>query len=136
MARNLVKKGVNLKTFDSSSEARNLFENCTESLEDLAKNSNFVITMLPNSTIVREVYEGNGGVFAHAKKGTVMIDCSTIEHDVARDLASKAKSGGFSMIDAPVSGGICIVTSNIFYVLRHSGSGARNFDDNGWRIKN
>jgi len=64
-----------------------------------------VITMLPAGPQVREVYLGNGGVLGRARKGALLIDCSTIDVDTARAVAAAAREAGFAMLDAPVSGG-------------------------------
>jgi 3-hydroxyisobutyrate dehydrogenase len=64
-----------------------------------------VITMLPAGPQVREVYLGNAGVLGRARKGALLIDCSTIDVDTARLVAAAAREAGFDMVDAPVSGG-------------------------------
>lgn len=45
-------------------------------------------------------------MFKHAKKGTILLDCSTIDPVASKNLGNEAKSLGFHMIDAPVSGGV------------------------------
>ena len=50
--------------------------------------------------------QGDDGVFKHAKKGTILLDCSTIDPVASKNLSNEAKSLGFHMIDAPVSGGV------------------------------
>jgi 3-hydroxyisobutyrate dehydrogenase len=55
---------------------------------------------------VREVYTSAGGVLAGAKKDALLIDCSTIDVETARDVAKAASAAGFAMLDAPVSGGV------------------------------
>ena len=62
--------------------------------------------MLPAGKHVHQVYFGNDGVTAHAKPGTLFLDCSTIAVEEARDAAAKAAEAGFSYMDAPVSGGV------------------------------
>jgi 3-hydroxyisobutyrate dehydrogenase len=64
-----------------------------------------VITMLPAGPQVREVYLGNGGVLGRARRGALLIDCSTIDVETARAVATAAREAGFAMLDAPVSGG-------------------------------
>ena len=44
-------------------------------------------------------------MFAHAKPGTLIIDFSSIRPDVTTELAEQARSQGFRLLDAPVSGG-------------------------------
>jgi 3-hydroxyisobutyrate dehydrogenase len=65
-----------------------------------------VITMLPAGPDVRAVYLGNGGVLGRARKDALLIDCSTIDVETARDVAADAADAGFDMLDAPVSGGV------------------------------
>jgi len=65
-----------------------------------------VITMLPAGQHVRDVYLGTVGIVATANPGTLLIDCSTIDVDTARAVASAADAKGLFMVDAPVSGGV------------------------------
>jgi 3-hydroxyisobutyrate dehydrogenase len=44
-------------------------------------------------------------VIANAKKGALLIDCSTIDVHSARTLAASAEEQGLAMVDAPTSGG-------------------------------
>jgi 3-hydroxyisobutyrate dehydrogenase len=46
------------------------------------------------------------GLFAGIKEGTLLIDTSTIDPSVARQVAAKAAEYKSSMVDAPVSGGV------------------------------
>jgi 3-hydroxyisobutyrate dehydrogenase len=55
---------------------------------------------------VRAVYLDNGGVLGRARKDALLIDCSTIDVETARDVAADAADAGFDMLDAPVSGGV------------------------------
>lgn len=45
-------------------------------------------------------------VFQAARPGTLLVDCSTIDPNVAAEVAKSASEKGFSMVDAPVSGGV------------------------------
>jgi len=65
-----------------------------------------VITMLPAGPQVRAVYLGPEGIIAKAKKGALLIDCSTIDVETARLVTEEAKKAGLDMLDAPVSGGV------------------------------
>ncbi|HKU95190.1 MAG TPA: 3-hydroxyisobutyrate dehydrogenase [Vineibacter sp.] len=73
------------------------------SIAEAVKGAEVVITMLPAGKHVREVYEGT--VIGAAAKGTLFIDCSTIDVDSARAVATAAAKAGMDMVDAPVSGG-------------------------------
>ena len=64
-----------------------------------------IITMLPAGPQVRAVYLGPDGIIAKAKKGALLVDCSTIDVETARLVAEEARKAGLEMLDAPVSGG-------------------------------
>ena len=47
------------------------------------------------------------GIFKNAKKGSLIIDCSTIDPIATRSLSEEAKQKyNIDLIDAPVSGGV------------------------------
>jgi len=110
MASNLLRSGKAVHVFDTSAKAIGVAVErgamAAGSIAELAEDVDVVITMLPNPAIVRSVVAGPDGVLAHAKDGTLLIECSTSDPQTARDLESMAQSSGKVMIDAPVSGGV------------------------------
>jgi 2-hydroxy-3-oxopropionate reductase len=64
-----------------------------------------LITMLPDSPQVRDVYLGPDGAFEALRPGWLAIDMSSITPSTSRDLAVLATAAGAEMLDAPVSGG-------------------------------
>lgn len=62
-----------------------------------------VITMLPAGPSVRRVYAEE--ILPNAPRSALLVDCSTIDVESARAVATQAKAGGFRFADAPVSGG-------------------------------
>ena len=64
-----------------------------------------LITMLPDSPQVLEVYLGANGAFEALRPDWLVIDMSSIDPAVSRDLAQRASAAGAEMLDAPVSGG-------------------------------
>jgi len=109
MVRNLIRAGHYLKVFDLSEEAINFAVQsgaaASQSVKEAASGVDFVVTMLPVGTNVKEVFM-NDGVIAAADAGTIMIDSSTIDIETAQATYAAAKAAGFDMIDAPVSGGV------------------------------
>jgi 2-hydroxy-3-oxopropionate reductase len=71
----------------------------------VAARADVVITMLPTSPVVSEVMLGPGGVFEGVREGSLVMDMSTIDPAVSRELAEEARARGAQMLDAPVSGG-------------------------------
>jgi 3-hydroxyisobutyrate dehydrogenase len=108
MATNLVKAGHEVVAFDLSADAlqKAVDAGCTAagSASDTVDGSDALVTMLPAGQHVRDVYERH--VFKWAKPGMVLIDCSTIDVQSARDVGQLASGKGFNMVDAPVSGGV------------------------------
>jgi 2-hydroxy-3-oxopropionate reductase len=72
---------------------------------DLARQCDVVITMLPDTPDVELVVGGQNGVAEGVKRGSVVIDMSSISPVAAKRLATLVASKGATMLDAPVSGG-------------------------------
>jgi 3-hydroxyisobutyrate dehydrogenase len=110
MARNLLKAGHKVTVSDPSAEnvARLTGQGAGQaaSAGALADGSDIIVSMLPSGKELRAVYLGDKGVIAHAKPGTLLIDCSTTDVDSARAVAKAAAERGLSFLDAPVSGGV------------------------------
>ena len=108
MAANLVKAGHSVNAFDLSAEAleRARGNGCAvfSAVRDTVTGVDAVVSMLPNGKIVDSVY-GND-VFGAAPAGAILLDCSTIDVDTARNVTADATANGYEMVDAPVSGGI------------------------------
>jgi 3-hydroxyisobutyrate dehydrogenase len=110
MAANLVSAGHQVTGFDLVPGAMEALTtkggHVVASLAEVAGAGDIVITMLPAGPQVRSVYLDPGGVLAGARRGALLIDCSTIDVETARAVAAAAKGAGFDMLDAPVSGGV------------------------------
>ncbi|XP_058460059.1 probable 3-hydroxyisobutyrate dehydrogenase, mitochondrial [Malaya genurostris] len=108
MASNLMAKGHKLHVFDISANAKDALKAkgaaTYENVSDLAKASDFVITMLPNNDIVANTYDTilAGGI----NTSTMFVDSSTIDPNVAKAVQKKIKAAGGTFVDAPVSGGV------------------------------
>lgn len=76
-----------------------------QSAAQAVQGAQLVITMLPASQHVRDIYLGDGGLLSQVDAQALLIDCSTIAPQAAREVAEAASAKGFAMIDAPVSGG-------------------------------
>ena len=107
MAANQAKAGRQVAAFDLSAEAlqRAQQAGCTPAATaaDAVADAEVVITMLPAGPHVRKVYEEQ--VFGKAPPGALLLDCSTIDPETARQVAGAAQREGYRFADAPVSGG-------------------------------
>ncbi len=71
----------------------------------VAAESEVVITMVPDTPDVAAVLFGPRGVAEGMKKGTLVIDMSSISPTATRDFAARIEAAGCQWLDAPVSGG-------------------------------
>ena len=110
MALNLIKAGHQVEGVDLNPAAIDKLKAAGGSNAEFAKvaaaRCDVVITMLPAGKHVSEVYLGSGGIVENANPGTLLIDCSTIDVETARAVATAAEARGLLMLDAPVSGGV------------------------------
>jgi 3-hydroxyisobutyrate dehydrogenase len=108
MAPNLAKAGHEVRAFDLSEEAlaKAVEQGCARagSTEEAVDGAEAVITMLPAAQHVAGVYRSH--VFGKAPPTALLIDCSTIDVATARQVEDDAAGQGYTMVDAPVSGGI------------------------------
>jgi len=109
MAKNLLKAGHQLVVFDVAADpveevvAAGAVRG--ESSKDVAARSDFVITMLPDGPEVEAAVLGANGVLEGAKKGSIVIDMSSISPLVAQKVGAACENKGVEFLDAPVSGG-------------------------------
>jgi len=106
MAANLVKAGHKVIAFDlveaSRNQARSDGAAIAESAAAAVKGAEVVVTMLPAGKHVLAVW---GDVVPTIPKGTLIIDCSTIDVESAKQAHALAAKHGVASVDAPVSGG-------------------------------
>jgi 2-hydroxy-3-oxopropionate reductase len=109
MARNLMKAGYALTVYDVVEAAVDelVADGAIRgtSPRGVAAAVDVLITMLPDSPQVRDVYLGTDGAFKALRPGWLAIDMSSIAPSTARELAARAAASGADMLDAPVSGG-------------------------------
>ncbi len=110
MCRTLIKHGHTLKVYDMVPElVRKVVEHgahAANSVADAGKEVDVVITMLPSSPHVRNVYGSRNGLVDSVAPGTLLIDSSTIDPLTAREVEMDARGKNCPMVDAPVSGGV------------------------------
>jgi 2-hydroxy-3-oxopropionate reductase len=109
MSKNLLRAGYHLVVYDINKEpVKELMSLGAEeglSPKDVAEKTDVIITMLPDSPQVEEVILGDNGVLEGARRGSIIIDMSSIAPAVSREVAAKAEEKGVEFLDAPVSGG-------------------------------
>ncbi|MDP0927116.1 3-hydroxyisobutyrate dehydrogenase [Paracoccus onubensis] len=102
MAANLAEAGYEVTGFDTAAPVpAGLIS--AGSAADAVRDADVVITMLPNGAILKMVAQQ---IIPNMKRGAVLCDCSTVDVNSARAVASGASAAGLGALDAPVSGGI------------------------------
>jgi 2-hydroxy-3-oxopropionate reductase len=109
MACNLLKAGYPLVVHNRSREpVRELAREGAQpahSPAEVARESDLIITCLPDSPDVRLVALGEDGLIEGVSEGDIYIDMSTIAPTVAVEVAEAMARRGVRCLDAPISGG-------------------------------
>jgi 3-hydroxyisobutyrate dehydrogenase len=106
MAKNLIAKGFDVTVYNRDGRKAAPFAGkalVAADPADAAKDADIMIAMLADDGASRSVWL-DGGALAHAKKGAVVIESSTISPHWARELAAAAGKAGLGFLDAPVTG--------------------------------
>jgi 3-hydroxyisobutyrate dehydrogenase-like beta-hydroxyacid dehydrogenase len=74
------------------------------SLADVVAQTKTVCVVLPTLLSVEETILGGGGIVAHARPGTAVIQMSTISPALTERLAREVTARGLAFLDSPVSG--------------------------------
>ena len=109
MAGHILKAGYTLhvytRTKNSSDDLITQGGIWEDSIKELSRQCDVIITMVGFPSDVEEVYLSENGILANAEKGSLIVDMTTSSPDLALKIYEKAKSSGIEALDAPVSGG-------------------------------
>ena len=108
MAKNLLKAGYEVWVNNRSRGPMDELAACgahPAQRQELARNCDVILTMLPNGPQVKEVMLGENGVASFMHPGQIFIDMSSISPIVSKEIAEELEKIGVQMLDAPVSGG-------------------------------
>lgn len=109
MAKHIIQAGYPLnvytRTKEKADELIHLGAEWKETVSELTKDSEIIITMIGFPKDVEEVYLGKDGILQSAKSGAYVIDMTTSQPTLARKIFEQARIKGIYALDAPVSGG-------------------------------
>lgn len=108
MARNLHRAGLLTGAWNrtkSKSEALASETGCRafSTPAELAADSEFIFTCVSADDDLLSVIEA---LLPGLRKGTIVVDCSTVAADTARKAAARLAPAGAALLDCPVSGGV------------------------------
>lgn len=110
MAARLAKAGFPLAVYNrDGSKARALAElgaRAATSPAEAAEGAELVFSMVADDEAARAVWLGEAGALGAARRGAVLVECSTTSVGWALELeaAAKARGAGLAVLDAPVTG--------------------------------
>jgi 3-hydroxyisobutyrate dehydrogenase-like beta-hydroxyacid dehydrogenase len=87
------------------------------SVAELVVHSDVVLSSLANDEAVHAVYFGKGGVFSAAKRGTIILEMSTISPELSRLLHRQACTLGIRFLDMAISGSTPAVEAGTITLL-------------------
>lgn len=86
--------------------ARDTGAQAAASVAEIAAQSDILFSCVPDNAAVRALYLGPDGIGAHARPGTVTIDCSTVGPDATQDVHAGLKAVGVDHLDAAMLGSV------------------------------
>lgn len=108
MAGRLREAGCDIIGYDISAEQRSRLAGAgfpmAASIKEALAGRKIVLTSLPDPKAVREAWLGANGIVAHAEKGSLCIELSTIDPHTMREVAEAAARRSLAVVDCPVSG--------------------------------
>lgn len=108
MAQNLLRAGFPLTVWNrTKSKADDLVRagaKLAENPREAAAQSDVLITIVSDPPALEEVLFGSGAL-EELRKGTILIDSSTVSPDTERRVAAACAERGVDFLDAPVTGG-------------------------------
>jgi 3-hydroxyisobutyrate dehydrogenase len=109
MCQHLMNKGYSATVHNRTKDrARPLLEAGAawgDTPKAVAERSDVVFAIVGFPRDVREVFLGPAGALAGSRAGMVLVDMTTSEPSLAREIYEAAKAKGVGSVDAPVSGG-------------------------------
>ena len=109
MALNLIKGGHPLWVYARRPEAAQVLvaagATACASPAIVAQHSDVIFTIVSDTPDVESVIFGENGIASTARRGSVIVDMSTISPTATKVFAERLAQQGIAMLDAPVSGG-------------------------------
>lgn len=109
IAANLLKKGFALTVWNrTTSRAQDLASQGAQvaaTPKDAAAASDVLIMIVSDPPAVEQVLWGKEGVFSGLRRGSALVDSSTVSPELARRSAAACTERGIEYLDAPVTGG-------------------------------
>jgi 3-hydroxyisobutyrate dehydrogenase len=108
-SKHLINNGYTVRGYDIDAvafdRAAAIGVKVAKTIAEAVADADVVYSMLPSGTDVHETLTAADGESANARKGTMVIDCSTIGIGYAKKIHKTADANGIVFVEAPVFGG-------------------------------
>src|ERR1700733_2733613 len=108
IAQRLLESGFRLSAYDRQrTKAEQLIPyggTVAESVRDLSSSSDVLLSCLSTDAAVLSIYKGAEGVFANARRGSLVIDLSTVNPHTSQELSRLGSERGVHVLDVTMSG--------------------------------
>jgi 3-hydroxyisobutyrate dehydrogenase len=109
MCQHLINKGYQATVYNRSPDRTKPLVEAgavqADSPKAVAERCDVVFAIVGFPKDVREVFLGSSGALVGSRPGTILVDMTTSEPSLAREICEAAKAKGVHSVDAPVSGG-------------------------------
>ncbi len=108
IAKRLLEHGYQVIAYNRSREAAEALvkygATVADSVAELAAETDVILSSLTNDDAVKSVYTDPEGVFAHMRRGSAIVEMSTVLPATSRELYDLSRKAGVKFLDSPVSG--------------------------------
>jgi 3-hydroxyisobutyrate dehydrogenase/2-hydroxy-3-oxopropionate reductase len=122
MSRALGRAGHELVLYNRTSErarqlAQELGGDVAATPAAVARAADVCLTMLADGAAVEAVYRGSDGLVAGARRGSVLVDLSTVLPSTMTGLEAEVRATGAGLLDAPVSGSVALAEAGQLTIM-------------------
>jgi 3-hydroxyisobutyrate dehydrogenase-like beta-hydroxyacid dehydrogenase len=121
MALNLIRAGYPVTVYNRTKEKTIPLAQAGATVADApgeaAQTSEVTITMLSDSAALQAVVLGPDGLLKSLQPEAVLIDMSTVDPKISRQVAEAVRSQGAYMLDAPVSGSTVLAEQGTLSII-------------------
>jgi 3-hydroxyisobutyrate dehydrogenase len=108
IAQRLLESGFKLTAYDRDhTKAEELIAyggKVAPSVSELSSRCNVVLSCLPSDGAVLDIYKGPNGVFANARRGSLVIELSTVYPETSQEISRLGAEHGAEVLDVTISG--------------------------------
>ena len=108
IAKRLLEHGYQVIAYNRTREAAEALvkygATVAESIAELASKADVILSSLTNDDAIKSVYADPEGVFAHMRRGSAIVEMSTVLPATSRQLYELSREAGVKFLDSPVSG--------------------------------